>query len=169
MVRLFLCALSGSQIKRTGRLLYKSNSDSLPGIAGGLPIGLLKVAGKDFLRKKKSRSRWKLRDLAGVFCLALSNGIQCGLLLDFEMSRGLPDFRAVGFSKPEACVGKSFNGGRDARPTTRRSKVGFPNGMGSIPNRNRCDLPATHRFLLRARAAWWQRMCGIQAFRSMCP
>ena len=42
MVRSFLCALSGSQIKRTGRLLYKSNSDSLPGIAGGLPIGLLR-------------------------------------------------------------------------------------------------------------------------------
>jgi mRNA interferase YafQ len=33
--------LSGSQTKRTGRLLYKSNSESLPGIAGGLPIGLL--------------------------------------------------------------------------------------------------------------------------------
>ena len=41
MVRLFLCALSGSQSKRTGRLPYKSNFDSLPGKAGGLPIRLL--------------------------------------------------------------------------------------------------------------------------------
>jgi glucose-1-phosphate thymidylyltransferase len=46
MVRSFLCALSGSQIKRTGRLLYKPNSDSLPGIAGGLPIGLLEPSAR---------------------------------------------------------------------------------------------------------------------------
>jgi hypothetical protein len=33
-------ALVGSQTRRTGRLLYKSNSGSLPGKAGGSPIDL---------------------------------------------------------------------------------------------------------------------------------
>src|ERR1700757_4243025 len=33
-------ALVGSQTHRTGRLLYKSNFRSLPGIAGGSPIDL---------------------------------------------------------------------------------------------------------------------------------
>src|SRR6266436_9313775 len=33
-------ALVGSQTHRTGRLLYKSNSGSLPGTAGGSPIDL---------------------------------------------------------------------------------------------------------------------------------
>jgi hypothetical protein len=32
--------LVGSQTHRTGRLLYKSNFRSLPGIAGGSPIDL---------------------------------------------------------------------------------------------------------------------------------
>jgi hypothetical protein len=32
--------LVGSQTHRTGRLLYKSNFGSLPGIAGGSPIDL---------------------------------------------------------------------------------------------------------------------------------
>ncbi len=33
-------ALSGSHTKRTGKLHDKSNSESLPGKAGGFPIGL---------------------------------------------------------------------------------------------------------------------------------
>jgi hypothetical protein len=31
-------------------------------------------------------------------------------------------------------VGKSFHGSRDARPTTRRSKAGFPRAFGIIPS-----------------------------------
>ncbi len=60
MVRLFLCALSGSQIKRTGRLLYKSNSDSLPGIAGGLPIGLLDIVTLDDAEKAATTGEMNL-------------------------------------------------------------------------------------------------------------